>query len=139
MNTVKKLEVNFVRESYEYPTKEHRHYQKDSPRNTKVISIKEMLFIHSLATGVKKQRIEDSNSDQSDNDHLSIKPQTYHKCSSTSSSDSEISNGCSKEHANRGKHYKRKDILEETPGMSPLCTSKEKKRKSKSDKYGVTL
>ena len=91
-----------------------------------------MSFIHLLATGVKKQRVQDSNSNHSDSVHLSIKPQTYHKHSSTSSdSDSEMSSGCGKEPTSRGKNYKRKDILKETPGMSPLCTSEEKKQKGK--------
>ena len=127
MNTVKKLEVNLVGEIYKYPTKEHRHYQKDSPRNTKVISIKEMLFIHSLATGVKKQRIEDSNSDQSDNDHLSIKPQVYHKHSSTSSdSDLEISSGHGKKPAS-GRHHRKVRIL--TKGSTSLLKSGYKKHK----------
>ena len=70
-----------------------------------------MLFIHSLATGVKKQRIEDSSSDQSDSDHLSINPQVYHKHSSTSSdSDLEISNGCSKEPVS-GRFYRKKGFI----------------------------
>ena len=91
-----------------------------------------MSFINLLATGVKKQRVQDSNSDQSDSVYLSIKPQTYHKHLSTSSdSVSEISSGRGKEPTSRGKNYKRKNKLEETPGMSPLCTSEEKKQKSK--------
>ena len=103
----------------------------------KIISIKEMSFIHLLVAGVKKQRGEDNNSDQSDSDHLSTKPQVYHKHSSDSSdSDLKISSGRGKEPASR-RPYRKKGILAKS--STSLPKSRQEKHKGKFNTVQKTL